>query len=125
MIKPKLDLSLPFAVYIGLDSMPGLQTVRILARKGVPVIGVVENPKDHGCLTNVCKDIIYTNTSTEELITKLEELGKTLNQKAVLFTGQESNVLVVSRNRKRLEKYYYLIFPDQDILELLIDKISF
>ena len=34
----------PHAVVVGLDHLNGLQTARILARRGVPVIGVVNDP---------------------------------------------------------------------------------
>lgn len=125
MFKPKINFNLPYAVYIGLDTMPGLQAARILARKGVPVIGIAGDPSDHGCLTNACHKIIYSNRENEELITTLVELGKSLKQKAVLFTGQEKDVLIVSHHREKLKDYYHFAFPEQSVIEMLIDKIGF
>ena len=107
------DHNLPYAVYVGLDSFPALATVRHLASKGIPVIGIAQDKKDHNCKTNSVEDILYTNKSSEELIFTLEKLGKRLSQKAVLITGEEPNVLVVSRYRERLENYYHIIMPDK------------
>jgi len=42
----------PAAVVIGLDSITGLQTARVLAGHGIPVLGVVRNPHHPGCRTN-------------------------------------------------------------------------
>jgi predicted ATP-grasp superfamily ATP-dependent carboligase len=125
MFKPTLNLNLPFAVYIGIDTMPGLQASRILSRKGVPVIGIAGDRFDHGCLTNACHKIVYTNKENEELITTLIDIGKNLNQKAVLYTGQEKDVLIVSKNRDKLKDYYHFIFPEQNVIDMLIDKIDF
>ena len=119
------DHKLPYAVYVGLDSFPALATVRHLTSKGIPVIGIAQDRKDHNCRTNSVEKIIYTNKSSEELIFTLEKLGKRLSQKAVLITGEEPNVLVVSRYRERLENYYYIIMPEKDVVETLVDKIRF
>jgi D-aspartate ligase len=44
----------PYAVLINMDYLTGLQTARILADRGVPVIGMAEN-LDHFCArTNAC-----------------------------------------------------------------------
>lgn len=125
MFKPKINFNLHFAVYIGIDTMPGLQASRILSRKGVPVIGIAGDPTNHGCLTNTCYKIVYTNRENEELITTLIDIGKNLKRKAVLYTGQEKDVLIVSRNRDKLKNYYHFIFTEQDVIEMLIDKIAF
>lgn len=116
---------LPYAVYVGLDSFPALATVRHLVSKGIPVIGIAQDRKDHNCKTNSVEEIIYTDKSNEELINTLEKLGKRFSQKAVLITGEEPNVLVVSRFRERLEKYFHIIMPDKNVVETLVDKILF
>jgi D-aspartate ligase len=119
------DKVLPFAVYVGLDSFPALASVRHLASKGIPVIGIAQDRRDHNCKTNSVQEIVYTDKSSEKLIFSLEKLGKKFSQKAVLITGEEPNVLVVSRNRERIEKYYHIIMPEKDVVETLVDKILF
>jgi len=121
----KKDSKLPYAVYVGLDSFPALASVRHLKSNGIPIIGIAQDKKDHNCKTNTVEEIIYTNKSTEDLIIVLEKLGKKFTQKAVLITGEEPNVLVVSRYRERLEKYYHLVMPDKQAVEILADKILF
>ncbi len=117
--------TLPTAVLVGFDSMQGLPAARTLAAHGIPVIGIAADPKHPQSKTNVCKEIIYAPTATEELIPRLVELGARLQEKAVLFPCEDTNVLLVSRHRKQLEAYYHIVLPEPDIVEMLMDKISF
>ena len=116
---------MPVAVLIGLDSMQGLPAARILAAHGVPVIGIAQDSKQAQAKTNVCKKIIYAPTADEGLIPQLVELGSGLEQKAVLFPCQDTNVLLVSRHRDQLEKYFHILLPEPDVVEMLMDKVSF
>ncbi len=120
------DSQQPFAVVIGLDDgLNGIQTARILARRKVPVIAIASNPRHHCCRTRVCEKIIFANTNSEEFIQALENIGPKLSHKAVLFPCQDTNVLLVSRHRRRLEKWYYIVLPSHEVVEMLMDKISF
>jgi D-aspartate ligase len=114
-----------YAVLIDLDYLTGIQTSRILADRGVPVIGLAKNPKHFCARTNTCERVIQTETKTDELIDKLIELGKTLDQKAVLYPCQDSSVLLVSRNREKLSEYYHISLPDKETVELLMNKPRF
>ena len=49
--KDLAKISLPPAIVIGLDHIVGLQTARLLAKKGIPVYGIANN-KDHFCVKN-------------------------------------------------------------------------
>ncbi|MFC2160413.1 carboxylate--amine ligase [Acidobacteriota bacterium] len=115
----------PYAVIVSIDSMPGLQAARILAAKNIPVIAIAKDASHHSCRTIVCKEIIITDTESYQLIEKLIEIGPTLNQKAVLFTCQDTDVLLVSRNRKKLEKWYHIALPKNETVEMLMDKMRF
>ncbi len=119
------DSENPAAVLIGLDSMQGLGAARVLASRGVPVIALAKDPHHDSCKTRVCRQIITTNTETEELIQTLEELGRTLARKAVLVPCEDANVLLVSRHRQRLEPWFHVMLPDPDVVEMLMDKTSF
>ena len=94
----------PYAIVFALDSINGLQTARILASKGIPVIGIASDPKHPCSRTMICEDIICTNTENDELIRSLELLGPKLKNKAVLFPCNNLEVQLVSQNRHRLEK---------------------
>jgi predicted ATP-grasp superfamily ATP-dependent carboligase len=113
------------AIVVGLESMQGLQAARILARRKVPVIAIAKDPKHNNCLTNVCKEIIFADTTTEELIRTLRSLGPNLRQKAVLFPCEDTSVLLVSRNREKLSEWYHVVLPPPDVVYMMMDKMSF
>lgn len=115
----------PHAIVIGLDSMQGLQTARILAGHDIPVIAVASDPKHHSCRTKVCERILFADTAGEELLEILETLGRELEQKAVLYPCQDKFVALVSRHRRRLEARYHVMLADPDIVDMLMDKIRF
>ncbi|MGI9319514.1 MAG: carboxylate--amine ligase [bacterium] len=115
----------PYAVVVGLDSVVGLQTARILKWRGVPVLGVTDDPSSFCCRTNVCEKIITTSPGSDGFIETLEELAQNLTEKAVLYPCSDMSVLHLSRNRQRLEDDYHIQLPPSDIVEMLLDKVSF
>jgi predicted ATP-grasp superfamily ATP-dependent carboligase len=121
----KKSFTMPFAIVIGLDSMQGLQTARILAKRGVPVVGIAKDPKYYACQTRVCKDIIYTNTENNELIKILIQLGEKIEKRGVLFPCQDINVFLISKYRDELKEYYHVILPNHDVVKMLSNKLSF
>jgi D-aspartate ligase len=121
---PRSRTSLPPAIVLGLGSITGLQTARILAAHEVPVIGVTKEP-NHFSRTRVCTRVIYSDTTTDEFIGALESLGPTLDKKGVLVPCTDLTVLLVSRNRQRLEPWYHVVLPESDVVELLMHKHSF
>lgn len=125
MQSSKLDEKGPYAIVIGLDHMNGVQTARILARHGVPVIAIAKDPQHYCCRTNVCERIVFTDTTNDSLITTLEKLGPGLGEKGVLFPCTDLTVLLVSRNRHRLEAWYHIILPPADVVEMMMDKVRF
>ncbi len=115
----------PYAVLIGLDSLQGLQAARVLARRGVPVIGLARDRQDYYARTNVCQAVLFTETETPALIDTLEALGPKLGPKAVLFPCEDANVLLVSKYRERLAEWYHILLPEHQVLETLMDKERF
>jgi predicted ATP-grasp superfamily ATP-dependent carboligase len=105
--------------------MTGLQTSRILARRGVPVTAIAKDPAHYCCRTRVCEKILVADTGTNEFIKTLEDLGPELRQKAVLFPCTDMSVLYISRHRQRLEDWYHVVLPEPEVVEMLVDKISF
>ena len=65
----------PHAIVIGLESIVGLQTARILKRRGVPVTAVTDDPYSFCCRTNVCERIIVAPNGSDGLIDALESLA--------------------------------------------------
>lgn len=113
----------PYAVVLGLDSMQGLQTVRILARHGIPVVGVASDPDHYACRTRLCQVEIARDRS--ELFEFLKSFGQSLSDRAVLIPCQDGRVLSVSRARAELSDWYHIVLPDPDTVEMLMDKEAF
>ncbi len=116
---------LPHAFVIGLDCITGLQTARILAGHDIPIIALAKDPNHFCCQTRVCEKIIRANTAGEEFIEVLEALGPQLSQKAVLYPCTDMSVLTISRHRHRLAAWYHVVLPEPEVVEMLMDKVSF
>lgn len=115
----------PHAVVVGLDSLTGLQTARILARRGVPVVGVAGDPKHPCCRTNVCERIVPADPAGRGLIDALSALGERAPAGAVLFPCTDLGVLTISRHRQALAAWYHIALPDAPVVEMLVDKVRF
>ncbi|MFW6116103.1 MAG: carboxylate--amine ligase [bacterium] len=115
----------PNAIVIGLDSLNGIQAARILARHRIPILAIAKDPNHYGCWTRVCESILFADTGSEEFIRLLQETGPSLKQKAVLFPCTDMTVLLLSRNRHRLETWYHVVLPAPDVVETLMNKVSF
>ena len=117
--------SRPYAVVVGLDCITGLQTARILAARGVPVLGVATDVRHFCCRTRACEEVVPAKTATAELVEALERLGPRLGEKAVLYPCTDASVLVLSRERDRLAEWYHLALPEAGVVETLVDKVAF
>jgi D-aspartate ligase len=115
----------PHAVVIGLDCMTGLQTARILTRRGIPVVAIANNPAHPCSQTNVCERRLLADTTTEELIECLQNLGRELPHRAVLYPCTDMSVLLISRHRDELHQWFHVVLPEPDMVEMLTDKIRF
>lgn len=112
-------------VVVGLDSITGLQTARIFAWRGIPVIGMAEDLAHFCCRTRVCERIVRAELSGEALMQALVELGSSLDQKAVLVPCTDLSVLTIARRKGELEQAYHIALPETDVVELLTDKARF
>lgn len=110
---------------VGLDSTTGLQTARILARRGVPVIGVAADAGHPCCRTRVCQEIVIGDTSGPGLVSTLMDLSRRLPTRGVLFPCTDLAVLTLSRARDAVAPLYHLILPDAEVIETLVDKGRF
>lgn len=115
----------PYAVVIGLDCFTGLQTARILARNGVPVIGIAGDLHHPCARTRVCRHKFQADLRDRRLIDLLRQIAPHLNEKAVLFPCTDLTVLLISRYRDELADSYHISLPDDATIELLIDKYKF
>lgn len=120
----KARSDVPRAIILGLDSMQGLQTARVLAERGVPVIGYVTHRRHHAAFTRVCEEIRWA-ASDDELLADLETLGARLTARAVLVPCSDGKVRVVSKSRAMLSQWFEIVLPDHGVVEMLTDKARF
>lgn len=115
----------PPVIVVGLDCVTGLQTARIFARRGIPVIGIVGDARHFCSRTRICDRIVATDTRSERLVESLLELGTTLPDRAVLVPCTDLTVLLISAHRDTLAPYYHVVLPPHDVVETLTDKTRF
>jgi D-aspartate ligase len=119
------DSRRPAAVVVGLDCITGLQSARILARHGVPVVGIATDRSHYCCRTRAVRRLIQANTASEALIEALERLGPSLDHRAVLYPCTDASVLLTAQHRERLEPWFHVVLPPTGVVETLMDKTRF
>lgn len=105
-----------------------LNMMRCFLKTGIPTVLVSSDLHDVTLHSKQSKQkvIISSPQSEPEIaVEDLIDLGKNFTNKPVLFYGDDSMLLLISRNRDRLKKYYRFLLPDQDVVEDLVDKASF
>jgi D-aspartate ligase len=115
----------PPAVVVGLDCITGLQTARILAGHGVPVIGLAGDIGHFACRTRACTGVLRAELDSEDLVDVLVRLGPDLAERAALIPCTDLAVLQISRHRDRLAPWFSIALPAHAVVETLMDKIAF
>jgi predicted ATP-grasp superfamily ATP-dependent carboligase len=123
--RPRAAVTGPAAVVVGLDTITGLQTARILAARGVPVVGLTNDLGHYACRTRACVRVAAADLRSEDLVDALVRLGSQLDGRAALFPCTDLAVLLISRHRDRLSSWFHIALPDHDVVEMLMDKIGF
>lgn len=118
-------MSGPPAVVVGLDTITGLQTARILHARGVPVVGLTNDLDHYACRTRACVRVVAADLRSEQLIDALLRLGPELDGRPALLPCTDLAVLLISRHRDRLQPWFAIALPEHDVVEMLMDKISF
>lgn len=118
---------LPAAVIVELDNFIGLQSARILAARGVPVIGLASNVKHYCARTRVVRRVIDSPTSGVGLLATLERLAGELPPPGIAYLVASSDpaVLTLSENRDRIPDAFKWVLPNHEVLTKLADKAAF
>lgn len=112
------------AIILGL-SANGLSIVRSLGRQGIPVMGISSSGDEAGLSSKFLKDsLVLPNPiyQENEFFASLIQLGKKLNQKAVLFPTADEYICVISKHRDDLSVYFDFPLPDRALVACLLDK---
>jgi predicted ATP-grasp superfamily ATP-dependent carboligase len=114
----------PAAIVIGLDSITGLQTARLLARRDIGVVGIARSADHPSCRSNACERLVIAPADAA-LVDVLERLAPTFAEPPVLVPCTDLSVLALSRHREQLAARYRSVLPPPGVLEQLVDKAAF
>ncbi|HEU4920616.1 MAG TPA: hypothetical protein VFT20_12830 [Candidatus Limnocylindrales bacterium] len=115
----------PAAVVVGLDCITGLQTTRIFTARGIPVVGVVADPRHFCARTRLPVAIVRAQLRGEPLVDALVALGERLDAPGVLVPCTDAAVLAISAGRDRLAEAFRWVLPDHKDVVRLMDKVGF
>ncbi|WP_445665953.1 carboxylate--amine ligase [Fodinibius sp. AD559] len=100
--------------------------VQNLGRAGIPVIvgsEIRDNPSLHSRYTR--GQVFFSDYRSPKFIEELCDFGRSLSQKAVLFSDDDHAILNIAKHQDQLEPYYLFSFPDPERVEKLLDKQLF
>ncbi len=110
------------AVVLGMYET-GLGIGRSLGRKGIQVFGL-DFKKDVGFYSKYIKATICPNPLNDEqkFLDFLISFVDKFKYKSVLFIASDNFLKVISRNRDKLKKYFFINLPDNMVIESISDK---
>ncbi len=112
-------------VVVAGGNLNGLGVVRSLARQHIPVYLLSTTHACPAAWSRHAKFVRAPRLQGEEFIHALRGLATHLKCRPVLMLTQDSSVLSVSAHRQTLEPFYHINLPDDRVVELLSDKLSF
>lgn len=106
-------------------NVPGLGVTRSLGKEGVEVYGIDRYPNAVAFTSKFCKkSFVFADpiTNPEKLLYQMIEMGKGLDEKAVLLPTSDYYTDFVSTFRTELSEYFLFNIPNSSILKTLFDK---
>jgi len=102
----------------------GLGIARSLGERGIPVIGLTARRGVYGNHTRYARTVFAPDSreQPEALLAKLLELGKELNDRAIIFPTRDDDVVFLDRFREELSPFYILTVPEHPVIEDCLDK---
>ncbi|MCU7713015.1 carbamoyl-phosphate synthase, partial [Priestia megaterium] len=105
-------------------SANGVGIIRSLAKKGIKVYAFdTKKPykigKSRLATCGICPSPL---TEEKNLLDFLINLSKEVGSKPILYTGADDYVQFISKNRDELLKYFLFLFPDDSLIEQVLDK---
>ena len=102
----------------------GLDIIRDLSAEGVPLLALDANARALGLRSRLAAGMVCPDPRDDEeaFLTFLEDLGRRLPRKGVLFPTHDQYIWPISRHAERLEPYYLIPFSRWETMERLHDK---
>jgi predicted ATP-grasp superfamily ATP-dependent carboligase len=104
-----------------------MATARALGRLGIPVIGIDSDLRQPGAQSRYAKKIHCKDFAAGGpcLLSCLMEVGRSLDQKGVIFPSGDLNLGVVSDHREILQQWFHIALPPREIVRLCLNKKLF
>lgn len=105
-----------------------LNMLRCFTGLGIPTFVVSSNPDDFTFHSRYCHQkrvIADPQIEPDKTVQDLVELGQMFRERPVLLYSNDTMLLLISRNREFLGKYYRFLLPERDLIENLVDKTRF
>jgi len=102
--------------------------VRSLGRERIPVTLAREGTMVFERASRYCREFVFLpnlDSRPNEALDVLERFGAQQEEKPVAFFNGESEVLLFSKHRRRLGKYFEIVLAPHDLVAGLIDKGRF
>jgi D-aspartate ligase len=114
----------PPAVVIQVSYANGLGVIRDLTLEGVPVLSLDPDPKALGMYSRLAPGTVCPDPERDEeaFVSFLEELGRRLPQRAVVFPTHDEFIRPLSRHAERLSPWYAIPFSRWDVMERVHDR---
>jgi D-aspartate ligase len=102
----------------------GLGIARSLGEHGIPVIGLSSDRRIYGNFSRYSKTVFCPDSrkEPEALAEFLIAMGKTLEQRAVIFPTRDDDVIFLDRYRRQLEPYFAVTVPESSVLTVCLNK---
>lgn len=113
------------AVVTPLDEHMGLDIARSLDRRGIPVYGIDSDPAIPGRHSRCCRFVLgpdHRRNDGADYVQFLAAFGQALGRKAVLYPLSDAHVILISRHRDTLQRYYAYVMPEHPTIERLLTK---
>jgi predicted ATP-grasp superfamily ATP-dependent carboligase len=104
----------------------GLAIIRELGRRGVEVFAL-DSARSVGTRSKYCRYVPCPDPLVAEadFVALLMEIGRSLDEKPVLFPTNDHFAAAVSRHKQELERYFLPCVADGGVVELLLHKSRF
>ncbi len=104
-----------------------MDLLRALGLAGIPCVVVAEpgEPTRYSRFARVVLDWADAWDRPDALLESLEKFGAAQAVPPVLFYEEDRELLLVSRYRERLRRYFRFVVPDAELVEDLVDKGRF
>jgi D-aspartate ligase len=114
----------PPAIVLHVAYACGIGIIRDLGRHGVPVLGLDVDPRAIGLSSRYAAGMVSPDPLQDEagFLAFLEDLGRRLPRKAVLFPAHDEFIWPVSHHAERLGQWFIIPFSRWETMQRLHDR---